>query len=123
MAFIGDAIPSGPASVLKVHSHRSRWQVLRSSGVECLVQGRAAGRHHGAPRRAGHLTIAIEAMHVLAPAALPEVAAWLFALPCPWFPASRAFAAAPPLEGLEPLRAWARATGGLPARASRRRCG
>lgn len=108
-------------------AYSCRWLVGMSSKADRTVRV-GAGRYDWrfrpqAPRLAGHLTIVIEAMQVLAPAALPAVAAWLFALPCPWCPASRAFAAAPPLEGLEPLRAWARATGGLPARASRRRCG
>lgn len=104
-----------------------RWLVGMSSKADRTVRvgaGRYVWRFRPqSPRLAGHLTIVIEAMQVLASAALPAVTEWLFALPYPWCPAWRAFSAVPPLEGLEPLRAWARATGGPRARAPRRRGG
>jgi len=64
------------------------------------------------PRHAERLDITIDLMQVLAADQLSAVTSWMFALPYPWCPIRTAFATAPRLGSLEPLRRWAEATSG-----------
>ena len=68
-----------------------------------------------APRLVERLEITIDVMQVLEASHLPAVTGWLFALPYPWCSIKAAFATAPQLEQLEPLRQWARENSRNPA--------
>lgn len=58
---------------------------------------------NGAPHRAEHLLITIEAMQILAAEYLDAVSSWLAALPYPWCTAERVLATAPAIDGLTPI--------------------
>jgi hypothetical protein len=63
------------------------------------------------PGLAIRLEIVIELMQLLPAETLPAVTSWLFALPYPWCPVQAAFANAPRLDELDPLRQWSRENG------------
>ena len=58
------------------------------------------------PRLAIRLEIVIELMQLLPADTMPAVTSWLFALPYPWCAVQAAFANAPRLDELDPLRQW-----------------
>jgi hypothetical protein len=67
------------------------------------------------PARVDRLVITIEAMQVLPASALGAVTAWTAALPYPWCPPQVAVAAAPALDGLEPVLRHVSASGAVRA--------